>query len=177
MKNNGYTLIELLVVISLLVIVMVGGTNLFLSNLRSSGTSEAILRASRTARTLAETIETRLRFGKIVTVGEQPRETCLTAGTEGVSGPNVVWENLNGSQEMLSWGEGAIASSAADGSNSVRLNSEEIVVTDFAVKWYCLAGINDKMKIDMSFEGSGTGLKTSVSEKISREFILLNSGL
>ena len=89
----------------------------------------------------------------------------------------MLFENLIGGQELLAFGNGEIASSSADGSNSVRLNNEGVVVASFEVKWFCIPGLNDKIKIDMSFEGSGVGLKNDVLENISREMILLNSGI
>ena len=176
MNNKGYTLMEMVVVVSLLVVIMVGGTSLFLTNLRSGGTSEVVLKTARTARVLADLVETRLRYGRVIQVGELSKDLCLEAGTDGVSGSSVLFENLQGEQELLAFSNGEIASSSADGSNSVRLNNDEVRVESFEIKWFCIPGLNDKIKVDMSFGGSGVGLKNDVFEKISREMILLNSG-
>jgi len=59
--NKGYTLMELIVVISLLAIVIVAGTSLFLSNIRSGGISEIILKLSSSGRGLADLIENKMQ--------------------------------------------------------------------------------------------------------------------
>lgn len=168
---------ELLVVITLLVLVMMGGTSLFLSNLRTGGTGEVILRTSKAARSLSEFVETKIRFGQVIKVDDLTRDDCLVAGDIGVSGNSILLENLVGGSELISLSSGVLSSSSATLTNSMRLNGSDVSVESFDVTWYCKAGINDKMNIDMVIKGSGVGLKDDITESISREVVLLNSGL
>lgn len=177
MKYKGYTLMELLVVITLLVLVMVGGTGLFLSNLRTGGTSEVILRTSKSARTLSEFIETKIRFGQVIKVDELTRDDCLLAGNTGVSGNSILLENLTGGSELISLSAGVLSSSSATLTNSIRLNNTDVSVESFDITWYCKSGINDKMNVNMVIKGTALGLKDDVTETISREIVLLNSGV
>lgn len=176
MRTKGYSLMELLVVISVLVIVMIGGTTIFLSNLRSGGMNEVQLKTSKSARSLMDTIESRLRYSKVVDIDSLQRDRCLLAGTDGVSGSKILFENAEGRQEEIGFFDGSITSSSAELNVSVKLNSDNVTVEKFVVEWFCGPGINDKIKLDLSLKGVGVDQKFNATEGITREMILLNSG-
>jgi prepilin-type N-terminal cleavage/methylation domain-containing protein len=175
-RTSGYTLMELIIVVALLAIVVVSGTSLFLSNIRSGGISEIVLTLTKSGRSLVDLIETKIRFSDIVQVADYDRDACLSAGETGVSGQNTRYVDIDGEQEYLGFVDGMIASASADGSDVVYLNPADVKVKEFTIQWFCVSGINDKMIIDMTLTGTGTGVGIDLEEKISRETILLNSG-
>lgn len=75
-KIDGYTLIEMLVALSLMVIVLLGGTLLFTQNLRTGGLTEVDLKVNSTARAILDELERTLRFGEVIRVGDSTRDVC-----------------------------------------------------------------------------------------------------
>lgn len=168
--SNGYTLIELIMAISLLVIVLTGGTAIFYRSFRSSGLSDIQTSLSNNLRYLDEMIERTLRYGEVVRVGEKYRVDCLEAGITGVSGSTLGVLDLAGGEAIYSLSGGVVSS------NSATISNPEIMVTNLEFTWICQSGVNDR--INLVIEASVTGKSGDVTTKIfSKDINLLNSGI
>lgn len=174
MRNDtGYTLIELIMAVSLLVLVLVGGTTIFYRSFRSSGISDIQASLNTSLRTLDEMIERTLRFGEVVRVGENNyRPECLEAvPSEGISGSEMVVRDQSGGVAIYTLSEGVVSSNSG-----VIISNPEIEITKLQFTWYCRSGVNDKMNLLIeasSKTNSGEGSKAVFNKDIN----LLNSGI
>jgi len=170
-KQEGYTLIELVMAISLLVIILVGGTTIFYRSFKSSGVSDLQTTLNGSLRSLDEMIERTLRFGEVIRVGDNYfREDCL-AGK--VSGSTLVVKDPAGGIATYSLLEdGTVSSNSAD----VIISNSGIKVTKLLFTWYCRSGVNDKMNLQIEAEPVS---KASIGQTASfnKDINLLNSGI
>lgn len=172
-SSSGYTLIELLMAVSLLVLVLVGGTTIFYRSFRSSGVSDIKASLNTSLRTLDEMIERSLRFGEVIRVGDNYfREECLMASpSEGIVGSELVVRDPAGSIATYSLIDGEVSSNSG-----VIISNPEIEVTKLQFTWYCRSGVNDKINLLIearSRTNSGEGSEASFVKDIN----LLNSGI
>ncbi len=176
-KSCGYTLIEMLVALSLMVIVLLGGTLLFTQNLRTGGLAEVDLRVNSLARAVFDELERALRFGKVVRVGESTRDSCLEAANNGVGGSLVVVETLGGVETEYYLNNQKIASVSGDNNDPFYLGSDEISVNSFDIKWYCQSGISDKINLEMNISSTVLGTGVTITKTVSRDILLLNGSI
>lgn len=168
-KFKGYTLVELVMVVSLLAIVLTAGTSIFYRSFQSSGVSDIQTTLGNSLRSLDRMFERTLRFGKVVRVGDNYRENCLSAEEDGVSGNTLGVLDLSGGNVLYSFANGEVSS------NSAVISNPDITVTELVFTWYCKSGINDKMKLHI--KANLTGLAgEAVSFEINKVINLLNSG-
>ena len=176
--KSGYTLIELVVTISLLVIVLIGGTAIFYRSLRSSGVSDIQTSTNNSLRSLDEMIERSLRYGTVLRViksGEKIdyyRPDCLSSGAEGVSGDSlVVRDNSGGTAIYTLLSDGTVSSNSG-----VVISNPGIIVNVLRFTWICRSGVNDK--INLYIEAS-SGAKTGegITKSFNKDINLLNSGV
>ena len=168
---HGFTLIELIMAVSLLVLVLVGGTTIFYRSFRSSGVSDIQASLNTSLRSLDDMIERTLRYGEVIRVGEDKfREECL-AGE--VSGDTLVVKDTSGGVAIYSLEEnGRVSSNSAD----VIISNPEVEITKLEFTWFCRSGVNDKMNLYIeasSKSKTGEG-STAVFNK---DINLLNSGI
>lgn len=170
-RLKGYTLVELVVVVSLLIIVLAGGTAIFYRSFRSSGISDIQTALNNNLRALDEMIERSLRYGEVVRVGTDDRLSCVAAGTSGVTGSTLVVVDLAGGKATYSLSDGVVSSDSA-----VPISNPEIEVTKLEFTWYCRSGVNDKIKMVMeaNVRGKSGEIATGV---FSKDINLLNSGI
>jgi len=175
-KHSGYTLIELIMAVSLLVIVLVGGTAIFYRSFQSSGVSDIQTGLNNGLKSLGDMIEGSLRYGTVVRVvgdsGDKYRTECLNAGETGVSGDSLVLKD--------SAGEFLVYTLLADGtvsSNSGEIISHQgIVIYELLFTWICRSGVNDK--INLLIEATSNTISGEVvSGTINRGINLFNSGI
>ena len=169
----GYTLIELIMAVSLLVLVLVGGTTIFYRSFRSSGVSDNQASLNTSLRTLDEMIERTLRFGEVVRVGDNNfRAECLDAlPSEGISGSELVVYDQSGGVATYTLSEGAVSSNSG-----VIISNPEVEVTKLQFTWYCRSGINDKMNLQIEASSKTTTGEGSTA-KFNKDINLLNSGI
>ncbi len=177
MKRNfgGYTLIELIVALSLMIVVLLGGTTLFTQNLRTGGLTDIDLNLSSSSRFLLDELERNLRFGKVISVNTSSKDDCLAAGTSGISGTSFSVEDNTGLVSIYSLSNNKIASTSALTNNVDYLNSDSVLVKSLSVKWTCQSGISDKINLDINVSSSVLGTGVTISRTVSRELLLLNS--
>lgn len=178
MKHNcGYTLIELIVALSLMVVVLLGGTTLFTQNLRSGGLTDIDLNLNSSVRYLLDELERNLRFGKVVSVDSIAKEDCLAAGLVGSVGSTLSIEDPNGLVSVYSLTNNKIASTSAVSGATVNLNSDSVLINSFSVKWTCQSGISDKINLEINASSSVLGTGVTISRTVAREILLLNSAI
>lgn len=175
MKTNkkGYTLVELIMAISLLMIVLVGGTSIFYRSLRSSGVSDVQAVLNSSLRSLGEMIEKNLLFGSVVSVtdagGVKNRNDCL-AQPAGVTGSTLKFKDSSGGEAIYSR-----LSNGSVSSNSAVISNPGIYVKKLNFTWICKSGVNDKINLEIEATSSAkTG--DSILGKLNKKILLLNSG-
>lgn len=175
----GYTLIELVMSISLLVIVLIGGTAIFYRSFRSSGISDVQTVVNNSMRSLDEMIERTLRYGsinRIIGTDDQEilRPECLSESESngvGVVGKTLVVQDPSGGEAIYTLEDGVVSSNS-----SVPISNAEVEITKMEFTWYCRSGVNDKMNLLIEASSktkSGEGTTGSFSKDIN----LLNSGI
>ncbi len=174
-KTAGYTLIELIIVISLFVIILLGGTTLFVQNLRTGGFTEMDLKLNMSLRSVLDEMERKVRFGKVSTVDSSDREQCLLAGETGLTGSSVTTEDLNGMSSVYSLVENKVSSVSGQTGEQVFLNSTDISINTLLIKWFCQSAISDKIILEITASTVPLGSGVTISKSVSREIVLLNS--
>lgn len=171
---KGYTLVELVVSVSLLVVILVGGTSIFYRSFRSGGLSDIQTTVNSSIRSLDEMIERSMRYGTVLRVVNgstgYERDECLGAGEVGVTGDTLVVQDLGGGAAIYSLSDGKVSS------NSSQISNPEIVVTRLSFNWVCQSGVNDKMNLVIEAHEEGKG-EASASGKFEKDINLLNSGI
>ncbi len=177
MNKQGYTLIELVVVISLLAIVLLGGTTLLYRNLRSGGIGNVDLQMSADLRSVLSTIEKDIRFSQVMAVDVGTRTECLANGAAGYEGNTLTVVDLQGLESTYSLDTARVASVAAATSVKAYLTDPATKVSELKFTWYCQSGISDKVKIELKTASSILGSSWDISGDVSKEVNLLNSGI
>lgn len=173
----GYTLIEMLVALSLMVIVLLGGTLLFTQNLRTGGLTEVDLRVNSSGRAILDELERILRFGEVVSVGDARRDNCLEALGDGVEGSNIVVETLGGVETEYSLSNQKVSSVSGDNVDPFYLGGDDISVNSLTAKWFCQSGISDKINLEISISSTVLGTGVTITKTISRDILLLNGSI
>jgi len=119
MKTKGYTLIELIITISLLVIVLVGGTTIFYRSFRSSGVSDIQATLNDSLNSLDTMIESVLRYGAVIRLvdadgNQKLRADCLEASDSGVVGNSLIVRDSYGGNAVYSLSDGEVSSNAGE---------------------------------------------------------------
>jgi len=171
--SSGYTLIELIMAVSLLLLVLVGGTMIFYRSFRSSGVSDVQASLNTSLKTLDEMIERSLRFGEVICVGDNNfREECLAASSAvGISGSVLVVRDPSGSVATYSFIDGKVSSTSG-----VIISNPEIEITRLQFTWYCRSGVNDKMNILIEARSRNSSVEGSEASFV-KDINLLNSGI
>ncbi len=176
-KIKGYTLIEMLVALSLMVIVLLGGTLLFTQNLRTGGLTEVDLKVNSSARAILDELERTLRFGEVLRVGDSARDVCLEASETGVEASNVLIETLGGVETEYSLRNQKIASVSGINADPFYLGGDDITVNSLSFKWFCQSGISDKINLEMNISSTVLGTGVTITKTISRDILLLNGSI
>lgn len=173
-KISGYTLIEMLVALSLMIIVLMGGTLLFTQNLRTGGLTEVDLSINKTSRALLDEFERLLRFGVVEGVDDFDKNNCLEAGSAGVSGSRIKTKSVTGVDIDYYLANQRVASLSGDMIDPYFLNDESLDVNSLQFQWFCQSGISDKIKIDMNVSSTVLGTGVTITKSVSRDILLLN---
>lgn len=176
-KKSGYTLIELIIVISLFVIILLGGTTLFVQNLRTGGFTEMDLKLNISLRSVLDEMERKIRFGKVTMVDASDREQCLLAGSTGLTGSSVTTEDLNSLSSVYSLVDNKISSVSGQTGEQVFLNSTDVSINTISIKWFCQSAISDKIILEITASTIPLGSGVTISKSVSREIVLLNSAI
>lgn len=176
-KYRGYTLVELIVAISLLMIVLLGGTTLLNQNLRSGGFMEVEVDLNNSLRSILDELERSWRFGKVVAVDGIDRAGCLDLGGSGYTGTNLRVEDLTGQISVYNLSGEKIASTSSQTNQSVYLNSDAVKVNGWTIKWFCQSGINDKINVEINVSSTVLGSGVTISRTVSRDMVLLNGAV
>jgi len=181
MRHKGYTLVELVVVVSLISVVLLGGTAVFYRSLRSNALGNMDLTINLESRSVLSLIEKDIRFGSVksIVLSSPPtiyeRSDCLSAGS--IVGDMLVVSDMQGLETTYSLSSEKVASTSAVPSTVFLTNSSAVTVKTLRFTWYCQSGISDKIKIDISMENPTAADDLVVSRTISKEINLLNSGI
>lgn len=179
MKNifTGYTLIELIVTVSLLAMILTGGTAIFYRSFRSSSISDVQTVVNNGLRSLDEMLEGTLRYGTVIRVtgdsGDKYRADCLESGETGVVGDTLVVNDSLGESATYTFlsDDGTVSSNSG-----VIISNPEITVINLQFTWYCRSGVNDKMNLLIEATSSAkTG--EEATGILSKDINLYNSGI
>jgi prepilin-type N-terminal cleavage/methylation domain-containing protein len=176
MRHKGYTLVELVITVSLLVIILAGGTAIFLRSLRSSGLSDSQSTLNESLNSLDLMMEKVLRYGTVTRLVDSDgnsiyREKCIEASSSGVTGVILAARDSEGGTAIYSLSDGVVSSSSG-----VAISNPNVYVTSMQFTWYCISGINDKINLLVEATVSGkTGAGTSGT--LDKDINLLNSGI
>lgn len=168
---------EMLIVISLMIIILLGGSTIFIRNLRSSGVGNVDLSLNSEVRAVLSLIERDIRYSLVDSVGVGLRSECLAAGVSGYTGNSLTVIDLRGLKSTYYLSNEMIASESAATSEKVNLTNPSSQVTALSFTWYCVSGVSDKIKIDINFKSSVLGSGFDITRTVSREVNLLNSGV
>jgi prepilin-type N-terminal cleavage/methylation domain-containing protein len=177
MKVSGYTLIELVIVVSLMAIILLGGTGVFYQNLKSSGLGNVNLGINSDLRSVLSMIEKDIRYSMVSSVGIGTRTDCLAEGPAGFAGNSLTVVDLQGMETVYLLDAGRIASVSSTTARSVYLTNTSSRVTGLQFFWYCQSGVSDKIKIEIDIASSVIESGFDFTRNVSREINLLNSGL
>lgn len=172
--SKAYTLIEMIVSLSLVMIILIGGTTLFTQNLRTGGLTEVDLNLNGSLRAILDEFERNLRFGKVVMVDNVTRDQCLAYGASGYTGSQISVEGLDGLISTYSLLSNKIASVSAKTNETDYINSEAVKINSVAIKWYCQSGISDKINLTIDASSTTLGSGVTIGRTVSRDMILLN---
>jgi len=175
-RKKGYTLIELIVTVSLLVIVLVGGTTIFYRSFRSSGMSDVRSVVTSNLSAVGEMMEKTLRYGKVYrlvgpTGQDVPRSSCLVAGEVGVPGTALVMNDVSGNQVIYVLHNGVVAS------NEAAISNDRIGVTEMTFRWFCRSGVSDKMNLTLKAVYAGTDEDSGTVFQWDKDINMFNSGI
>lgn len=181
MTYKGYTLIELVVVITLLSVILLGGTSVFYRSLRSNALGSMDLTINLESRSVLSLIEKNIRFGTVesVALSSPPttylRDQCEDSGS--VVGDQLFISDMQGLTTLYSLSSGKVASTSSVPRTIDLTNSSVVTVKTLKFTWYCQAGISDKIKIDITMENPTAADDLVVTRTVSKEINLLNSGI
>lgn len=171
-RMTGYTLIELIITVTLLAIVLTGGTAIFFKSFRSSSISDVQTVVNNGLKSLDEMIERSLLYGTVIRVGDNNfRAECL-ASAIGISGNTLGVRDLYGGEAIYTFDPINYKVS----SNSAIISNSDIKVTKLKFTWYCRSGVNDKMNILIEATSSAT-IGEGASGILNKDIFLLNSGV
>ncbi len=174
---KAFTLIEVIMAVTLLAIILLGGTGLFYQNLKLTGLSDVDSNLTNSLQSILRSMEKDIRFGEVTGVGVGTRTDCLLAGDVGYVGNNLYMSDLGGHETVYTVMNNKIASTSSETNRITYLNTDQITIESLQFTWYCLAGISDKIKIAIDASSSALGTGTKVEQSVSSEINLLNSGL
>lgn len=164
----------MLVALSLMVIVLLGGTVLFMQNLRSGGLAEVDVTLNRAGRSILDELEKVIRFGEVIGLNEYTKLDCLDANTSGLSGTYLTIRNIDGLDIDYYLSDQKVASITSSMNEPYYLNSGDFAVENLQFSWFCTSGISDKIKVDMDISSTVLGTGVVISKNISREVLILN---
>lgn len=169
-RPAGYTLIELIITVTLLAIVLTGGTAIFFKSFRSSSVSDVQTEVYSGLKTLAEMLERSLLYGTVVRVDNYFRADCL-ASVNGVSGSSIGVRDIYGGEAIYTLANGEVSSNSG-----IIISNSEIEVTNLKFTWYCRSGVNDKMNLLIEATSNLVNGE-SASSTLNKDINLLNSGV
>lgn len=170
-RPAGYTLIELIITVTLLAIVLTGGTAIFFKSFRSSSVSDVQTEVDSGLRALDEMLERSLLYGTVVRVDNYYRAECL-ASANGVSGNSLGVRDLYGGEAIYTF----LVDGTVSSNSGIIISNSEIVVTNLKFTWYCRSGVNDKMNLLIEATSNLVNGETT-SSTLNKDINLLNSGV
>jgi len=179
MKTDGYTLMELMLTISLIAIILIGGTAIFLNGLRSNSIGDMDQKLNTSLRSTLNTFERNIRFGTIISVDSNERNVCLANAEAGVSGTSLIVEDRLGAESEYKIDDAGskVASISAVSTAKVFISSNDIEVSDISFTWYCRSGVNDKINVQITASAIASGGGVLAPRTMSRQIELINSGI
>lgn len=173
---KGYTLIEVLIAVFILVIILVGGTNLYFQNLKSSGLSNVTLNLNSSLNRSVQNIARDIRFGDVLSVGMGTRNDCIAAGDTGFAGTTLRSRDLQGLDTIYQLQQSRIASVSAYTNSVVYLTPSDIDISRLNFVWFC-SGSGDLIRVEVEGQGSASASGITIIGTASAEIDLLNSGI
>lgn len=173
MYKGGFTLIEMMIAVSVMAVIVMGGTLVFFRSLGSSGVNQAQINIIASSNQVLAAVENSIRYQEIKELSDgvnfYDRDDCITAGKTGgsLSGNRLIVNDL--------FGESIYSISAVKlTSNSAVISSPNLIIRSVSFKWFCIAGSNDKLQLQIV--ANDTGLTTSVPDRtISRDINMYNN--
>lgn len=169
MREKGYTLMELIVVIGVMVIILGAGMGSFYQSLRSGSKIdfEAFLDSS--SRVIESSMISTIAFSRVVSVDGQDQESCLNAGSSGVTGDSLTID-VGGETSTYLLGDSNISS------NSAQINPDGVVISSLAFDWVCITGEIERLTVSFNAQVERDGQTVAIERDYEFEVLIKNSG-
>jgi len=168
--KSGFTLVELMVVVSVIAVLLIGGTMVMFRTLGSRAQNQADININLAGSQTMEALEQGIRFASVTGVGSQTRTDCLVGA---VTGTTLTVSDAGGVSTYSLSDDGRIASTSGV---PRYLSSLDMLVSDLEFTWICIAGTYDKVRI--SFEMDDPDLDGEILKRnFERDINMYNSGI
>lgn len=173
MNNRGFTLLEMMIAVSIMSVIVMGGTLILFRTLGSSGINQSQLNVTSSGNQVLQAIENNIRFQRVKSVSDDSniydRTKCMEKGKTGdfVSGAKLeVYDQFDST--LYSRSDDKISS------NSSVISSDNLVIKEIVFKWYCIPGTNDRVSVTIKVNEAG--LSETVPDRTqTRDINMYNS--
>lgn len=174
---------EMMIAVSVMAVIVMGGTMVFFRTLSSSGINQAQLNINASSNQVLNAIETNIQYQKVRSVTEAgntyDRDDCVLAGKTGISvfGSELeVYDEFGTTTYSLEM-DGKIGSTEDDkliSSNSAAISSPNLLIRSIRFDWFCIPGSADKLRITLV--SNDKGLTSEIPDRLfSRDINMYNS--
>lgn len=174
---KGFTLFEMMIAVSILAVIVMGGTVVFYRTLSSSGTNQAQIDVTSSSNQVLQAIENNIRFKKVLAVSGVDRATCQATSGFSVSGSTLsVYDDYCSTVYSLTEDNKVASSSSpvcSGGMGVVDISSPDLKVNDLQFVWTCNPGANDAIKVTIVTNDVDSA--TSPDHAFSRDINMYNS--
>lgn len=170
--NKAFTLVEMMIAVTVMAVIVMGGTMVFFRTLSSSGVNQSVLNVSASSAQTLLAIENNIRYKKVLSLNASDRAACVVAGANGnsVQGDTLkVYDDYGTTTYSLSANN--IASDS--GSGVITINSPNLNVNSLLFEWMCTPGTYDKIRVTINT--NDVNLPGSQGRVFSREINMYNS--
>ena len=175
-KYSGFTLVEMMIAVSVLAVIMVGGTLVMFKTISSRGQNQADININQIGSQAMDAIEQSVKFSYVDTVGGFSRVDCIGAGSAGVSGNILTVSDQWGTTTYATESFGGVGESVQIASNSTPISSPIVNASSLVFTWICGNNVSDKLSV--SFDLDDVSVQGGVLRRTFRRYInMYNSGI
>lgn len=147
--KNGFTLVEMMIAISVLAVLVLGGTMIFYKTLSSGSLNQATLNTGSSSGQVLAAIESNIRYKKVYSVTDAGsnisyRSTCLANGSVPNGKILTVYDNFGTTNYKIL--NNQIASDSGVVPTPV-ISTSNLRVVDITFTWFCTPGANDIVRV------------------------------
>jgi len=168
--DNGFTLIEIMIVVSVMAVLIMGGSLVMFKTMSSRGQNQIDININQAASQIVDMIEKGIAFSIVGSVGGSTRQMCIDAGSTGVEGSTLTVSDV--------WGSTTYSLNLDDNiaSNSTVVSTSNVIVSDLSFRWFCVSGYPDKIRVSFTLDdlAADSGV---LDRTFRRDINMYNSGI